>query len=381
MFLPKLLLLAAVTVPFALCQAQDSQAPAQTPAPAPAATPPAPPVWSAGPIDFSGLVDGYYSLNFNHPASGTNVIRNFDVRANQFSLNMAKLEISHVADPVGFRVDLGFGRAFEIFHATEPLKDGTAIMRHIPQAYLTVAPKSWGGFTFDFGKFYTNAGAELTETHLNWNYSRAFLYANGPYYHFGMRMTKPITKWWTGGFQVLNGWNNVEDNNTGKTFAFTSAMTSKKVSWFNNYYVGPEKTGTNDGYRHFWDTVLNLNPTDKASFYVNFDYGNDKVKGGKGNDWWGIGFAHRYTVNDWFALSPRFEVYDDKNGFITGTKQKLKEFTMTAEFKMKEGFLSRLEYRRDWSDKPFFDRGNDLANYKNQDTLLVGFIVYFGPKR
>lgn len=31
----------------------------------------------------------------------------------------------------------------------------------------------------DFGKFYTSAGAELTETHLNWNYSRSLIYANG----------------------------------------------------------------------------------------------------------------------------------------------------------------------------------------------------------
>jgi hypothetical protein len=67
----------------------------------------APPVWSAGGIDFSGLVDGYYSLNFNHPASRTNQIRSFDVMANQFSLNMAKLVMEHSADPVGFRLDLG----------------------------------------------------------------------------------------------------------------------------------------------------------------------------------------------------------------------------------------------------------------------------------
>ena len=61
--------------------------------------PAAPPVWSAGGIDFSGLVDGYYSVNFNHPASRTNQLRNFDVMANQFSLNMAKLVMEHSADP------------------------------------------------------------------------------------------------------------------------------------------------------------------------------------------------------------------------------------------------------------------------------------------
>lgn len=334
-----------------------------------------------GPIEFSGLIDGYYSFNANHPASKVNNLRNFDARANSFSLNMAKLELQHGPDPVGFRMDVGFGRAFDIFHLTEPADGGRRIFENIMQAYVSVKPPNAGGFQFDFGKFYTSAGAELTETHLNWNYSRAYLYANGPYYHFGARMTKPITSWWSGGVQIVNGWNNVEDNNSGKTFGFTSAMTGKKVSYFSNYYVGPEKTATNEGYRHFWDNVITFNPTDKNAMYVNIDVGADKVKGGQSNDWWGIALAHRYAPNDWFAFAQRFEVYDDKKGFITATPQKLKEFTLTADFKMKEGFLTRVEYRRDWSDKAFFDRGNELASAKAQSTVLVGFIAYFGPKR
>jgi hypothetical protein len=51
-------------------------------------------------------VDGYYSWNNNHPASKNNTWRNFDAKANQFSLNMAKLTMEHGADPVGFRFEL-----------------------------------------------------------------------------------------------------------------------------------------------------------------------------------------------------------------------------------------------------------------------------------
>src|SRR3982751_6938734 len=93
---------------------------AQTPAPPQDPAPSSTPTWSAGPIDFSGLVDGYYSLNFNHPASRNNTWRNFDAKANQFSLNMAKLTMEHTADPVGFKFEIAGGRATEIIHATEP---------------------------------------------------------------------------------------------------------------------------------------------------------------------------------------------------------------------------------------------------------------------
>lgn len=356
-------------------------APAQTPPPADAPPAPAsPPAWSAGPIDFSGLIDGYYSLNLNHPSTQLNKIRNFDVKANQFSLNMAKIVMEHTADPVGFRVDLGFGRAFDIFHAAEP-KDAPAIMRNLMQAYVSVKHPSMKGLQFDFGKFVTSAGAELTETHLNWNYSRALLYANGPYYHFGMRASMPMGKYFTGGFQVINGWNNVEDNNSGKTVGLTGAFTAGKFSWYNTYYTGPEKTATNQGYRHFYDTVMAYNPSDKVNFLGNFDYGVDKgANGDPNNEFYGVSGAMRVIPNSWFAMSPRLEWYNDKRGFITGTAQKLKEFTLTADFKMKEGFLTRLEYRRDWSSEPFFDRGNEPGSYKNQNTFLIGFVAYFGPK-
>ena len=66
---------------------------------------------------------------------------------------------------------------------------------------------------------------------------------------------------------------------------------------------------------------------------------------------------------------------------ITGIEQKLQEFTATLEYKMAEGFVTRFEYRRDWSNKPYFDRGNELASSKNMNTLEAGFMVFFGPKR
>jgi hypothetical protein len=351
---------------------QTTPAPAQTPAPAPAAGP-AP--WSIGPIDITGLIDGYYSFNNNHPASGTTTLRNFEVKANQFSLNMTKLSLSHTPDPIGFTLDLGWGRAWQIFHATDPT--GTNIIQYIPQAYVSVKPENWGGFQFDFGKFYTSAGAELTENNLTWSYGRGYLYTNGPYYHFGARATKPLHKNFSVGLQLVNGWNNVEDNNSGKTIGITTALTTSKVSWYNNFYTGPEKNGTNEGKRHFYDTVLNLNPHPRTNFYVNFDYGKEsKVFGTRDAEWVAIGLAGKFQTTEHTALAFRYENYNDKDGFITGTDQKLNSFTLTGEYKWAKGLLSRLEYRRDWSDQLYYERGfQGLA--KNQSTLTLGFVAFF----
>ena len=159
-----------------LAFAQDQPAPAPAPAAAPA--PPPAPTWSVGPIDFSGLIDGYVTGNFNHPNTGgvpgQNGLYNFNVEANQFSLSMAKLTMSHDPDPIGFRVDLGFGRAFDIILASEPSAP-VSFARNIEQAYVAV--KSKKGLEADFGQFVTSAGAEVIEAKDNWNYSRSILFA------------------------------------------------------------------------------------------------------------------------------------------------------------------------------------------------------------
>src|SRR5713226_4801679 len=160
-------------------KASDGTAATSTP-PAQEPAAPAPPTWSVGPIDFSGLVDGYYSFNSNHPASQVNQLYNFNDKTNQFSLNMAKLSLAHTPDPVGFQIDLGFGRAFETFNRQPSEK-----------AYLSIKPPKAKGLEVDFGKFVTSAGAEVIGTNENWNYSRSLLFSFAiPYYHFGVRRSE-----------------------------------------------------------------------------------------------------------------------------------------------------------------------------------------------
>ncbi len=334
--------------------------------------------WSLGPVAFTGLVDLYFSHNFNHPAGGINALRNFDVRANQFSLNMAKLTVDHAPAPIGFRADLGFGRAFEMLHASEPA-DAPAVLRNIEQAYLSVKPGGWKGIQFDLGQFVTSAGAEVIETHSNWNYSRSLLFSYAvPYYHFGLRATVPVNPHVTAGVQLANGWNNVEDNNSGKTVGFTATVAAGPLSWANTYYRGPEKAYGDRGLRQLYDTALLIKPGSRTSFYLNFDYGVDRQAAGPGSRWTGVAGAARVALSSRFAVAPRVEWFNDADGFATGTVQRIKEITITGEMKMKEGLLTRLEYRRDWSNRAFFERGSLAGSHKVQDTLLLGFVAYFG---
>ena len=120
-----------------LAGAQDS---ASTPAPA------APPTWSVGPMDLSGLIDGYYSYDFNTPTAAnngqTNDLYDFNDKTDQFNLSEARLTLNHDPDPVGAHVDFVYGRANEIMNAPGPNTTSADQLNYIEQAFLSVKPKN-----------------------------------------------------------------------------------------------------------------------------------------------------------------------------------------------------------------------------------------------
>ncbi len=330
--------------------------------------------WGA---DFTFMFDGYTDRNFNRPTSGWNQLRNFDMRADTAHFNMGMVTINHAPAPLGFHLDVGFGQIFDTIHSTDKAPDQ---LKYFKQAYVSLKPKSWRGVELDAGEFVTSAGAEVIETNQNWNYSRSLLFTWAiPYYHFGIRTSFPAGPHFTGGVQVVQGWNNIKDNNSGKTVGLTGTYAWKRVTWTNVYYVGPEKDHTNKGLRHLYDTTVLVSATRNLSYYINFDYGREKNIGQGAQRWTGIAGAARYAIGKKYAVAARAEFYDDADGFMTGTAQQLKEATLTGEYKITPWLLSRVEFRNDWSNQPFFQEDN--GNAKSQPTVLAGLVVYFAPKK
>jgi len=349
-----------------------------TPPPEP---PPASTAWTYKGFSASGYFDAYCNYNFNDPSSRTAQDMALNTTSNQLSLNSATGSFQLDPAPFGFRFDAGFGHTYDAFYNSEPKHADWS--QYLLNAYVSYRVKKWRGIQFDFGKFVTSAGAEVTETYLNWNYSRSLLFAFGPYYHTGLRVTMPVNSNWTLGTQVVTGWNVVRDNNSGKTTGITSSNTlaKGKVSIANNYYAGPENDNTNAGWRHFYDLVVTANETRRLSTCLNVDIGSNRNIGphGMASRFYGIAGAGRYRFRHAFAISPRLEYYCDCDGFWTGLPQHLKEFTLTGERKLNNSFIGRLEWRRDWSDKPFFQSGPTPQALDRQSMLTLGLVVLVQP--
>jgi hypothetical protein len=355
------------------------------PAPADAPKPPEPPTKLGGFV-ISGVADGYFGLNFNHPSLITNQLQNFDINWGQPELSLAKITIDKSDKVVGFHVDAGFGETMRLIHAADPAAIDHQALRYIEQMYAIVKLPKTHGTEIDFGQFVTSAGAEVIEANSNWNYSRSLLFAWAiPYYHFGARVNVPVTKAWTVGVQVVNAWNTVWGNNDMKNIGLTSALTTSKYTWSVNYYEGPNHVGTSAGKRNLIDSTLLLTPNSKVNIYINGDYGRDNHVGTSGYDsWYGLAGAAHFQLTSKISLSPRVEFFNDKNGFSTGTKQVVKEGTITGEYKYNDHLIGRVEYRHDSSDSPFFNRGAELPNgtfalAKAESTATLGLMYVLGP--
>lgn len=330
--------------------------------------------------EVSGVVDAYFHYNFNEPSTGTYTpLRNFDMKHNQFTLGLVEVAFGKPVakgDRIGFRFDLQYGNTAQVFNG-DPF-DSSSSLINVQQGYVSYLAPAGKGLTFEVGKFVTPIGTEPTEANLNNNYSRAFLYALGPYYHLGARVSYPVHSKVTVAGMVVNGWNAASDNNAAKSFGGTiTVVPTSKVTFIQNLLVGPEKVDNTEDWRTYSDTNLAYAATSRVSTGVNYVFGRDKL-GGRPVDWQGVALYLKGQVTPVFAFSPRFEWYDDSDGFVTGKPQTLKEFTMTAELKHARGLITRFEYRRDWSDEDFFTRAGRPTN--NQNTFSVGFVLAFSSK-
>jgi Putative beta-barrel porin-2, OmpL-like. bbp2 len=319
--------------------------------------------------EIGGLVDGYYDY-YSTKTSG--LYRNFDTEHNAFTLNMAELWIAKApaADsPVGYKVRLNYGPAAS-----------NLIAFNEPGGPLVNVEEAYGSFLagkaqIDFGKFVTNAGAEVIEAKDNWNYSRGLLFALAiPYYHAGLRMTYTANDKVSFMAGLVNGWNNVAENNSGKTFmASVTLKPTGNFSFIENYIVGSE-TPDNATTRNLSDTVLTYTAGSKLSLMGNLDFGADG-----GAHWQGYAGYLKYQAAPKFAIVPRYEFYNDGDGFSTGTAQNLREFTTTLELKGADNLLFRIEYRGDWSDHDVFTSSSGTAK-SNQQSISFGLLYSFSSK-
>jgi TolA-binding protein len=358
-------------------------------------------------------VDGYYGYNFNRPLGGINLLRAYDVLSNSFSLNQAAVIFEQAPNVdagrrFGARLDLQFGQATETLQGSAVNELRPQVYRHIWQAYGTYVAPLGAGLTVDFGKFASALGYETNYTKDNFDYSRSYFFNFLPFYHFGFRAAYPFNDKFTATYWLVNGANQSEDFNGFKSqAALLTFKPTKRITAQANYYVGqeqrvrtsilnptfpvlPTQPGLSPveihpearGRFHVLDAYATFNVTDKLTLALEGDYVINRVFRNSPplRVTGGVAYA-RYQFTPHFAMAGRFEYLSDRGALFSGLTQALKEHTLTAEYKFGEGFLLRGEYRRDYSNLPFFLTDLPDVLKKEQNTATLGLVWWWGRKK
>ncbi len=398
------------------------QAPGGAAAAAPSAPAAPPSSWS-----LSGYAQIAYTWNFNQPLNGTtsggspvggknnalkeNDLRVFDVNHNEFSLHTVALDASKKATDdsiVGFRVvamagqDAKWIHAAGLFDRPETIADGIApdgggedfdlvdayIEIKVPEKVLPLAT------TITVGKFETMHGGEVIHPTKNTQYSRSYLFGYSiPFTHMGAKIDMTLVErandkgeMFGAGFAVVNGWDNVKDNNDAKSWIFQGRLTP--CDFFTTAAVlmfGPEQTGDNSNNRGILDLTATvtqkINEDNSISVTGNYDFGWEDGVGAVGyTEWYGFAGYVRYDYKKFFAAI-RGEIFVDQDGTRTGLTATngggaVAEFTGTLAYRVSEPLLVRAEYRYDKADQPVFEQ-RGVVETNNMHTVSMDLLFTF----
>jgi hypothetical protein len=360
------------------------------------------------------LMDGYYGYNFNDPIGRVNLLRAYDVTSNGFSLNQAALVIENAADPdngkrFGARLDFQYGQATETLQGNPINEPRPEIYRNIFQAYGTYVFPIGKGITVDFGKFASSLGIEGNYNQDQINYSRSYWFDFLPFYHMGVRAKYQFNDKLAFNYWIVNGTNQTEPFNGFKDqfFGFTVTPNSK-VTWNVNYYLGQEHpdviyypnggapanaptvqgipfepiSNPPAGKLDIFDSYVSWQMTPKLALALEVD---DEIErlfsySAPNHADGGAGYV-RYQLTPRVAIAGRAEYLSDRGGLYSGVTQALKETTLTTEYKFTQGFLARGEWRRDFSNQPYFFTDVLGALKKEQNTATLGLVWWVGGKQ
>jgi hypothetical protein len=243
------------------------------------------------------------------------------------------------------------------------------------------------------------------------NYSRSYWFNFLPFYHMGIRTNFKVNDKLALNYWITNGTQQTEPFNSYKDQLFgIVAQPHKSLSWTVNYYRGQEhpdvtsipNTGAiplqpglsfapirpaPDGRLHIIDSYVTWQATPKWTLGLEGDYviqrlwrGDRPGQSAAPSRVTGGAVYARYQLTPKMALAGRAEYLSDRGGMFSGATQALKENTLTFEYKLANGFLMRYEWRRDFSNQPYFFTDAPGVLKKDQNTATLGLILWWGRK-
>lgn len=328
-------------------------------------------------VTLGGFLDTYYAWDFNHPEDHERKFTTQPVRHNEFNVNLAYIDLTIKREKTRGRLALQYGNSVTKNTAAEPRQgqtSGPQDAKVFQEAFVgkRLGEKTW----IDGGIFLGNIGAESWISKDNYTYTRALNLDYVPYYSAGVRLEHELSDQETIQLQILNGWQNMSEDNHGKAIGtqYKRKISDSQTFTYNTFFGDEEQTFPAPRFRAYHNFIFNFTASATWQFIGVVDLGHQAQKQNDGVDaWYATTFTARRVLSEIDAIAARLEWYNDRhetnvrtdspNGFqVSGA-------SVNFDRKLDEKSLWRTELRGLYADDKIFPRGANRFNRLN------GFIV------
>lgn len=361
--------------------------------------------WADAPT-FSGYLETTYNYNLNQPTTLNNHTNSFNSQANTFNLNAFQLQAQgKVGDSAGYTAKALFGTDANaikdtVAGATGLGNSASTADVDLEEAYMWWKAPLGSGLTITAGKFVTYEGIEVIEGNQDVTVTRGLLFSLAePYTHTGIKADYQFTKQLDLSLGVVNGWDQVTDNNSSKTFIGRLGINlgdpfSGGISWT----YGDEKSAGAADINHDTRTSIDatfatvLNKQWTLNYQAN--YGEEAhtsafaegpaPAGANYGTWFGFGLQPKWTINDKWWMGMRYEYFEDKDGarlaaaglVIPAPKDTaLQTIAIAPAYNLTSNIVFQTELRYDWSNQSSFDQRNSggaaVPNYTAANQAIL----------
>ncbi|MBI3556341.1 MAG: porin [Deltaproteobacteria bacterium] len=239
-------------------------------------------------VNFGGYVDTYYAYDFNNSQILDRSFTTQPARHNEFNVNLAYLDAKVSAERIRGRFALQAGTSVQSNYAAE-----SNLNKHIQEATAgyQVTDRLW----IDAGIFLAHIGLESWISKENWTYTRSLIADYSPYYETGVKATYRWADQFSTQILVLNGWQNISENNGSKAIGAQLAYNpTEKISLLYNNFIGNELGARR---RFFNDFIAKYALTDVFAIAGSYDLGWQQTADKQSNSvWQGYAIFVRYQV-------------------------------------------------------------------------------------
>ncbi|HEY0779406.1 MAG TPA: outer membrane beta-barrel protein [Gemmatirosa sp.] len=276
-------------------------------------------------VTFGGFFDGYYAYDFDRPPSrdrsfaGGGLFTTQPARSNEFNVNLAYVEAKLDAPRYRGRLAVQFGTSVQSNYFGEPRVgqiSGPTVQQYLQEANAGV--KLGKNFWIDGGIFFSNMGEEGWISRDNPTYTRSLVADYSPYYSSGVKFTYTPNAKLTARLDIVNGWQNISENNSGKgsgirlDYAVDANSTYSYWNFFSDEAGNLLRTFNGVGAKVTHGPLTLMGEADIGT--------QRRPNGVAGtSSWYGLLAVARAQVSPTVAVVGRLERYDDPDQVILAT--------------------------------------------------------------